>query len=323
MNRSPYFNYIEEKLSTLATRIELRGGLNILDLNIHAESFYTHFFNLLFGWKLINLNAKQHNVAGADLIDSENKIIVQVSATATKQKIESAFNKKNISNYPDYSFKFIFIAKNAGDLRTKTFANPYNLTFDPAADIFDVSALLQSILVMEIEQQKLIYDFLKKELKSEADPEKVETNLATIIKILSKEKWSPDVLSFETLAFDPEEKISYNQLGTAARLLIEDHKIYYYRIEKIYSDYDKQGANKSISILNGIRKEYINLVDTVSANQCFLAVIEKVKERIHTSANYTPIADEELDLCVQILVVDAFIRCKIFKNPSGDSNANS
>lgn len=322
MNRSQYFNYIEDKLSTLATKIELRSGINLLDLNIHAESFYTHFFNLLFDWRLINLNAIQHNAAGVDLIDPENKIIVQVSSTATRQKIESAL-AKDLSSYSGYAFKFISISKNAKDLRTKTFSNPYNLRFAPAADIFDVSTLLQSILVMEIEQQKLIYDFLKKELKSEADPEKVETNLATIIKILSKEKWSPDVLSFETLAFDPEEKISYNQLGTAARLLIEDHKIYYYRIEKIYSDYDKQGANKSISILNGIRKEYINLVDTVSANQCFLAVIEKVKERIHTSANYTPIADEELDLCVQILVVDAFIRCKVFKNPSGDSNANS
>lgn len=28
-------------------------------------------------------------------------------------------------------------------------------------------------------------------------------------------------------------------------------------------------------------------------------------------------------LCVQILVVDAFIRCKIFKNPSGGVNAGS
>lgn len=52
MNRSEYFNYIERELSILATRINVRGGLNILDLNIHAENFYLHFFNLLFGWNL-------------------------------------------------------------------------------------------------------------------------------------------------------------------------------------------------------------------------------------------------------------------------------
>lgn len=33
MNRTHYFNYIEEKLGTLAYRINLRGKINILDLN--------------------------------------------------------------------------------------------------------------------------------------------------------------------------------------------------------------------------------------------------------------------------------------------------
>ena len=37
---------------------------------------------------------------------------------------------------------------------------------------------------------KEVYDFLKKELKNEPDPEKLESNLTTIIKIISKEDWS-------------------------------------------------------------------------------------------------------------------------------------
>jgi hypothetical protein len=41
------------------------------------------------------------------------------------------------------------------------------------------------------------------------------------------------------------------------------------------------------------------------------------------SANYADIPVEELDLCVNILVVDAFIRCKIFKNPLGYADAAS
>ena len=90
MNRSKYFDSIEFNLSLLATRIEKRGGLNILDLHVHSESFYLHFFNVLFGWELKNLNFVQKNVAGIDLFDPTNNILVQVSATATKQKIESA-----------------------------------------------------------------------------------------------------------------------------------------------------------------------------------------------------------------------------------------
>ena len=321
MNRQEIFNFIEEKLSFLAFRIESRGGLNLLDLHLHSENFYLHFLNLLFDWSLQNLNTVQKNSAGIDLFDNANKIIVQVSATATRQKVESALSK-DLSKYNDYNFKFVSISKDAKKLRKQIFSNPHNLTFSPNTDIFDIQALLSVITNLEIDQLRKIYKFLKEELKSEPDPEKIESNLTTIIKLLSKEDWSQGVMDFETIPYDIEIKISYNQLETA-KLLIDDYKVHYHRIDKIYSDFDKQGVNKSISILNGIRTEYLLLGEKVSQNQCFFSVIDKVIQKIRGSANYTPIPDEELTLCVQILVVDAFIRCKIFKNPSGGIDADS
>lgn len=321
MNRQQYFNFIEDKLSFLAFRIERRGGLNILDLNIHSENFYLHFLNLLFGWELQNLNVVKKNAAGIDLVDVTNKIIVQVSATATKQKIESAL-AKDISSYKGYAFKFISISKDAVRLRTKAFLNPHNLTFSPADDIFDIPSLLKIIFAMNIDQQKEVYEFLKKELKSVPDPGKIESNLTTIIKILPGVDWSQEATGFETVPYDPEIKISYNQLNTA-RELIDDYKIHYHRIDKIYTDFDKQGVNKSLSVLNGIRTLYLALSAKVSPDQRFFSIIKKVMQKIWASANYTPIPDEELELCVQILVVDAFIRCKIFKNPPGGADARS
>lgn len=321
MNRLNYFNLIESRLSGLAYRLEIRGGLNLLELNLHSENFYLHFFKVLFGWELQNLNAMQRNAPGVDLVDTTNKIIVQVSATATKQKIESALNK-DLSNYHGYSFKFISISKDAKNLRTKQFANPHNLTFSPADDIFDILSLLVLIGMMDIDRQKEVYEFLKKELKSEPDPEKVESNLTTIIKILSKENLNHGTSGFETVPYDIEAKISYNQLETA-RALIDDYKIHYHRLEKIYSDFDRQGDNKTLSTLNAIRIEYLTLGSVGSPDQCFFSIIEKVVQKILASANYTPIPEEELALCVHILVVDAFIRCKIFKNPLGDTDARS
>ena len=321
MNRQKYFNFIEEKLLFLAFRLERRGGLNILDLNLHSENFYLHFLNLLFGWALQNQNAVQANATGIDLIDTTNKIIAQVSATATKQKIESALSK-DLSKYNDYTFKFISISKNASNLQTKTFINPHHLKFSPAKDIIDIQSILRFISDMEIDHQKLVYDFLKKELKTVPDPEKIESNLTTIIKLLAKEDWSQGLMDYETVPYNPEEKITYNQLD-AARTLIDDFKIHSTRIDKIYSDFDKQGVNKSFSILNGIRQEYLSLVPSISPDQCFFSIIEKITNKIRESANYSPIPDEELVLCVQLLVVDAFIRCKIFKNPAGETNADS
>ena len=321
MKRSIYFNDIEKKLNLLAMRLEMRGGLNILDLHLHSENFYLHFFNMLYGWNLQNLNVMQQNAAGVDLIDNTKKIIVQVSATATKQKIESAL-AKDLSTYKGYSFKFISIAKDAKKLRAKTFSNPHSLAFSPENDIFDVAVLLKFICGMDIEQLKMVYEFLKKELKNEADPDKIESNLTTIIKILSKEDWSQGATNFETVPYNLDIKVSYNQLD-AARVLIDDYKIHYHRIDKIYSDFDMQGVNKSISVLDSIRVEYLTLGAEVSPDQLFFSIIDKVTQKIRASANYTPIPDEELMLCVHILVVDAFIRCKIFKNPSGGTNAHS
>jgi len=316
MNRASYFNFIEEKLSLLATRIEMRGHLNFLDVNIHAEIFYRDLFNLLFGWNLEK--TLNHNAAGIDLVDTGNRLVVQVSATVTKAKIESALNK-DLSPYMGYRFKFIAIAKNADALRKhKGYANPHRLDFAPDEDIYDVRGLLAIIGTLPNTPLGAVYAFLKKEFKNDAaDPEKMESHLATIIALLAKEDWSQSSLSFETVPYAIEDKISYNQLN-AARGLIDDYKIHYARVDNIYTDFNQLGANKSLSVLGVIRTEYLALMGKQTPDDCFFLVIDKIIGRVVGSANYVPIAREELELCIQILVVDAFIRCKIFKNPLGE-----
>ena len=53
----------------------------------------------------------------------------------------------------------------------------------------------------------------------------------------------------------------------------------------------------------------------LSNDGLFLKVIEKVIIIVINSANYVEIPIDELELCVKVLVVDAFVRCKIFENP--------
>lgn len=93
MNRKLYFDYIEEKLSTLAYRIEGRSRLNLLELNIHSENFFAGLCNIIFDLELENLNFSYQNIEGIDLIDHKNKVVVQVSSTCTKAKIENSLNK--------------------------------------------------------------------------------------------------------------------------------------------------------------------------------------------------------------------------------------
>ncbi len=316
MNRTRYYNYIEEKLNFLAYRIEKRGKINLLDLNIHSETFFAELFNILYDYNLVNLNFIKQNSEGIDLVDTRNKIIIQVSATCTKEKIENSLNKGIYLFYKDYNFKFISISKEVSNkLRITEFENPYNLIFDSQKDILDSTTLLRYILNLEIDKQKILFEFIKKELGEEISTVKVDSNLAEIINVLAKEDLDLKSAKINTTVFVIEEKINYNNLN-GVKELIDDYKIFSVKLDQKYTEFDRGGRNKSTSILQIIRRQYIKLKnEKKNSEEIFYGVVENIMKIIEESANYKKLPFEELEMCVDILVVDAFMRCKIFENP--------
>lgn len=322
MNRPNYFNVIEERLNFLALRIISRGKLNILDYHGHSENFYQYFLNEIYGWTVTNENDNKQNVEAIDLIDHTNKFIIQVSSTASKQKVESSLSKDSIKTYTGYTFKFISIARDADDLRKDTFKNPHGISFTPATDIIDKNSILSKIRGLQIDDQERVYQFVKKELVIEIDPMKLESNLAAVINILSKEDWDKTEPVAEISSFEIERKISHNNLN-AAKAIIDDYTVHYGRVDIIYTEFDSQGSNKSNSVLSTIRQEYAKAKSILTDDQLFFDVISKVEGKVLNSSNYTAIPFDELELCINILVVDAFIRCKIFENPDNYNYATT
>lgn len=314
LNRSYLYNCIEEKLQFLSFHIQNRGKMNLLDLNIQAEVFFMKFINLLMDYELINMNAIEQNAAGIDLIDYKNKIIVQVSSTCTSEKISKSLSKNQLRIYEGYQFIFIAICGEASKLRNKEYENAYSLNFNPKSDIYDLNSLLQSIMNLNIDKQQKIFEFIKMEMQMQFDMVKIDSNLTSIINILAKE----DLSIFEALEineFEIERKIEFNQL-LRMKYIIDDYKVFYSKLDEKYTEFDLLGVNKSRSVLNKIRKEYVNiLVDDKKPHEVFLLIIDRIINIIRESANYSPMTIEELEMCVSIIVVDAFIRCKIFENP--------
>jgi hypothetical protein len=314
MKQQLYFNYIEEKLATLATRINNRGKLNILDVHLYSENFYRDFLNKIFCWNLENLNDKIQNVEAIDLICNSNKIVIQVSATCSKAKIESALNKDSLKELKHYQFKFVAISQNADTLRKKKFTNPYGIQFNPLEDIFDITSILKKIKSLQISEFQDVYNFIKDQLGDEVDVVKLDTNLATIINILSRENLNQNDQPITVDSFEIDRKIILNKLELSKKV-IYDYTIYHNRIDKKYEEFDAAGVNVSTSVLNAIRMEYVRNLKNKSDDELFFLIIDNTKDRILESKNFVPIPIDELDLCVSILVVDAFIRCKIFENP--------
>ncbi|MDH8701324.1 hypothetical protein M2138_000665 [Dysgonomonadaceae bacterium PH5-43] len=317
MNRVEYYNFIEERLFTLCYRVENRGKINILDYHLHSENFYRDLLNKLYLWKLENLNSLIPNVEAIDLIDRTNKIVIQISATNTMAKINSALSKSSLlsKEYEGFSFKFISIAKDANNLRCQSYNPPMGIDFVPATDIYDVRSILQDVYNLDIDKLEIIYELIKSELGRETDALRLESNLSSVINILSKENLSSVDLNSNINSFDIDRKIDFNSL-TASKEIINDYKYSHHIVDKIYAEFDKSGCNKSISVLNAIKREYVNYSSKLTGDELFNLVIANILERIIQSSNFEKIPREEMEMCVGILVVDAFIRCKIFKNPN-------
>lgn len=199
-------------------------------------------------------------------------------------------------------------------MRTKTYANPNAVNFNPKVDIYDLKSILNDILSENSKDQRKLYEFIKDELGGEIDIVKLDSNLATIINILSLEKWDDSNSDDDYNSFEIDRKIQFNELEEA-REVIKEFCIYYKKVDEKYTEFDLQGANKSNSVLNSIKKEYRKLKKIINKDDIFFNTIENVKNKVLTTNNLNSIPIDEIELCIDILVVDAFIRCKIFENP--------
>ena len=316
-----YFDLCVKKLSLLAYEIQIRGSLNILDLHVHCENFYARLLNCIYGLALVNINAIEQNAEGIDLIDYSNKTVLQVSSTATTTKVQKSL-EKDLSAYKGYRFRFVAISQDASNLRNNLFRNPHELVFDPKKDIIDVKSLGAAIIALEPSRQHQVYKFLQSELPTENDTSPSESNIAALINIIGIEDLSRGAQNSKDIPFNVETKIELNNLEVAAEL-IEDYKIYHHRIDKIYASFDEAGRNKSTSVLYAFNRVYLKSSKQHKGDNLFFEIIQQVMDAAKSSSNFQSTTQEELELCVNILAVDAFLRCRIFKKPKENRNATA
>ena len=299
----------------MCTRVEMRSKLNLLEMNIHAETFYKDLFNIIFGYNLLNLNEIKQNARAIDLIDRNKKVIIQVSSTANKNKISKSLSGID-PEYKNYNYKFIAIKVDASKLKGSSYNIPISIHFDPKNDIYDITTILRSIQSSDIETLKKIDTYLDAQFPNNIAQERIPSNIVSIIEVLSEAYLNPDNYQISEIAsFEVQAKIDFNKLDEVSDL-IKEFSVFSTVIDQKYSEFDKSGINRSNSVLSRIRSEYLNCTNTTTADERFMSVTNNISEFVSQNWKKTDIPREELDLCVQIIVVDAFIRCKIFRNPN-------
>ena len=93
MNRELYLKGIADSLALLSRMVSVRGAINLYDINIVSECFYSGLINLIEGWNLKNANSIEKNARGIDLYDYDNRISIQVTSDNTSEKIKHTIDE--------------------------------------------------------------------------------------------------------------------------------------------------------------------------------------------------------------------------------------
>ena len=314
--REELINEIFDRLSNLISIVAIKNTVNLTDTNVHAETFYAGLLNRIYGFNLRNVNEEHQNAEGIDLVDTDKKILIQVTSTCTKGKIDHSLAEIDKS-YSKYQFYFLPLVARAKSQKKNTYSPPFDIKFNPETDILDLSALMKK-LTNEQDDTKIrdVYEFVKRNIKSVTDEDsKLVSGLDYVIKQLSIGEL--ESVDFDLTDFQIDAKIQFNGLQYG-KDIIDEYVSYYGNVQRIYDEYSHQGLNKSAAVLQKLHKIYLLNKQSLTGDELFLKMESEVKSSIGVKNLPAGTSEELLDMCVDILLVHAFMECKIFEKPITD-----
>ncbi|OFX27513.1 MAG: hypothetical protein A2033_10825 [Bacteroidetes bacterium GWA2_31_9] len=122
---------------------------------------------------------------------------------------------------------------------------------------------------------------------------------------------------------DPSEKIKYNSIKRNIAL-IQEYKVYHKKINSLYDELELQGSIKKEKLLNNIKQIYIkikgnyvldseNSIEIIKQNSD--NIIDDIYDELYTKMEKSNAYDEDIVLGIRLIMVDAFMRCKILEEP--------
>lgn len=125
-------------------------------------------------------------------------------------------------------------------------------------------------------------------------------------------------------AFAIEEKITFNSVKRN-KFLIDEYKIYYSKINSLYAELEAQGSFKKDRLLRYIKNLYLKvkgkyIKDSVNIQMKIREnsdnIIEDIQDILSDSLlKEGSIYKEDMEFGIAVIMVDAFMRCKILEEP--------
>ncbi len=122
---------------------------------------------------------------------------------------------------------------------------------------------------------------------------------------------------------DPSDKIEFNSLKRNATV-IREYSAYHTKLNALYTELEGQGSIAKEKLLRVIKLTYDSvkssyIKDTKSWQKIVRlnsdAIYDDVYNRLYEKLEAAKVWDEDVVLGLNIIMVDAFIRCKILEEP--------
>lgn len=306
---------ITSRLAYLSSEVRLSGSMNLLDSNVLLEDVFKEILNITYGLKLQNANLIKQNIKAIDLIDCSSKTIIQVSSDNSKTKVQISLDKIELPKYDGYTFKFVCISKGVSHLKKHHFNVPEGISFNAETDCYDDKRILRDILAKDIDTIRKLASYLEESILPATADERRPSVITYVINRLADEPLAEIAVNPDTKSFDLEPKIDFNSLKKW-RDIISEYTVFSLLVDKIYRAYDEQGVNKSFAVLSSLHDLYLNLASELTGDALFDKLLESVYDIVNKDYEYNEsLTREELQMNIKIVLVDAFVKCKIFKKP--------
>ena len=134
-----------------------------------------------------------------------------------------------------------------------------------------------------------------------------------------------DELENESSAsFNIEEKIKHNSVKKY-KYIIEEYSKYYGKLNSLYSELEAQGSFKKEKLLRVIRNLYLKIKGQIVAgkdNELEIIqqnadnILKQIEKSLMDLINKNQSNNDDIYIALPIIMVDAFMRCKILEKPS-------
>ncbi|MDD4031640.1 MAG: HNH endonuclease [Bacteroidales bacterium] len=123
--------------------------------------------------------------------------------------------------------------------------------------------------------------------------------------------------------YNPKVKLNYNQVKFNFSL-IQEYKVYHEKINILYDELEAQGSIKKEKLLYNIEQLYLKIkgkyvldsdepIEIIRKNSD--NIINDIFDELYLRLGNSIFFDEDIILGIRLIMVDAFIRCKILEEP--------